>query len=382
MTRYADVDHPAAERGGRASLTGALISILLALLAAALILIPLSRVDAAVNRKDMATTRTDTGLPSWYQGANGLRVTTCTEGAICALEDPTLPQGEVVYWAGEASIPVGRRSVDLIMAVEGSFMNPDGTDAEAPGPDTIPITGSVILARASGLAPNAAYRITYPYGTMTIRTDNRGRFRKIIENGCDLEGAGETCNFRLALQNPVFDSLLRWDPSVAPRPPAGFLGDPEVTHRVVGGPVENRAGNPQNYFQVERLLRGGRTDRVGRTGQFSITGQVINPLPTDVTLSAKPAKVTAGRATRLSGRLKTTLGRNLAGKRVVITRKVAGTTSFRAVRGGRFTTRADGSFNLRVANVRKPTVYRGKFAGERGELWPSGDGTLVRVTRR
>lgn len=383
MTRYASVNHRKGEWGGRAPLIKALLAVLLALLVAALVLVPLSRVEAAVNRKAVAQARTADGLPSWYQDANGIRVTTCTDDpALCAIEDPTVPQGEIVYWAGEASMPVGvGGQARLVMAVEGSFMNPDGTDAQAPGPDTIPLTGSVILARATGLRPNTVYKISHPYGVMKSRTDDRGRFRKIIEHGCDLEGAGETCNFNLALQSPVFGSFLRWDPSVAPKAPAGFLGDPEVAHRVVGSPVKNRAGNPQNYFRIEGPRAGGAGKTVAGTNRFSITGQVINPLPTDITLSAKPAKIKAGRATWLTGKLGTILGQNLAGKSVVITRKVAGTGTFRAVPGGRLTTRADGSFTLRVANVRKSTVYRVQFAGERGELWPSGGSTFVRVMR-
>ncbi len=355
----------------------------LTLLIAVLALIPISRVDAAANRKNVAATRTDTGLPSWYQDANGIRVTTCTEDpALCAIEDPTIPQGEVVYWAGEASMPAGLGGeARLVMAVEGSFINPDGTDATAPGPDTIPITGSVILARAEGLRPNTVYTVSHPYGVMRATTDASGRFRRIIEHGCDLAGAGETCNFRLALQNPLFGSFLRWDHSVPPRAPAGFLGDPEVAHKVVGSPVKNRAGNPQNYFRIEGPRAGGPGRRVVGTNRFFITGRIIDPIPAAVSISAKPSGIKVGRATRLSGKLNTILGQNLSGKRVVITRKVAGTNSFRVVPGGRLTTRRDGSFTLRVANVRKSTVYRVRFAGERGELWPSADTTRVRVTR-
>jgi hypothetical protein len=250
-----------------------LFAVLAALLVAAIALVPqASKAHAALDRRNVSVAKEANGLPVWYQDAKARRVFQCTDAAMCGAEGTA---AEVVYWAGEASIPVGRKGIDLVMAVEGSFMNPDGTDATAPDNETIPVTGSVLLSRGDGLKPNAAYRITYPYGVMQVRTDNTGKFRKLIENGCDIE-AGQTCNPRLALSSPIFKGFLRWDPKVGAKAPAGFYGNPEVAHPVVGSP------SGTNYLKVE-LVRPGKTPDIviGKTSRFSITGQKTRGVQTD-----------------------------------------------------------------------------------------------------
>jgi hypothetical protein len=252
----------------------------LAALVVAIALMPqAAKARVAPDRRNVSVAKEANGLPVWYRDARALRVFQCTDAAMCGAEPPAADQeaapAEVIYWAGEASIPVGRKGIDLVMAVEGSFMNPDGTEATAPDNETIPVTGSVLLSRGDGLKPNAAYRITYPYGVMQVRTDNTGKFRKLIENGCDIE-AGQTCNPRLALSSPIFKGFLRWDPKVGAKAPAGFYGNPEVAHPVVGSP------SGTNYLKVE-LVRPGKTPDIviGKTSRFSITGQKTRGVQTD-----------------------------------------------------------------------------------------------------
>jgi beta propeller repeat protein len=84
-----------------------------------------------------------------------------------------------------------------------------------------------------------------------------------------------------------------------------------------------------------------------------------------VSLSASPAVLKYGAATKLSGRLLAG-GRPLSGKRVVLERRPSGADGFKAVSGGRLTTAADGTFRLAGLKPKKNTLYRVRYGGERG----------------
>lgn len=211
------------------------------------------------------------GLPVSYTDARGHKAFQClSDQALCAIEDPNAI-GEVVYWAGETSMPVGKADArgrqgqaSLVMSVEGAY--------ESPATFTDPITGSVILVKADGLRPNTVYKVSHPYGNFQVRTNGDGEFPRnrntLAEAGCDIEPGGE-CDFGLALESPVFNNFLRWDTGA----PAGYYGDPEVNHKVVGSLVKNAAGKPQNYFRIEGPAAGGAGKAVKTTARFSVAGQ-------------------------------------------------------------------------------------------------------------
>ncbi len=271
--------------GNRAAILKVSIIALLALVVALIALAPqgAGAQTAPVDRRNVSANNEDNGLPRWYRDARGKLAFQClSDQALCAIEDPALID-EVVYWAGEASMPVGRADARgrqgealLVMAVEGAF--------ETPETASDPITGSVILVRARGLRPNTVYKVSHPYGNFSVRTNDRGQFprnaKTLVEHGCDIE-PGDICNFRLALRSPVFNNFLRWDPNVAPAAPQGYYGDPEVGHRVVGSLIKNKAGKPQNYFRIEGPAAGGAGKTVKQTGRFFITGQKFRDVDTN-----------------------------------------------------------------------------------------------------
>ena len=94
-----------------------------------------------------------------------------------------------------------------------------------------------IRFRVEGLQPNAEYTITHPYGKDKIETDEEGEI-----NYTEDIGAGGP--FSAALSSRI-GTFLKWDPAVGPQAPAGYVGNPDVAHKIVGG------YNNQNYFRIE-----------------------------------------------------------------------------------------------------------------------------------
>jgi hypothetical protein len=245
----------------RPAMLRALIVAILALVVGALALAPQAWGQAAPDRRNVSAAEEPAGtpgagLPVWYQDANGTRVFQCLgDQVLCAIEDPAAID-EIIYWAGETSMPVGNAGeARLVMAVEGAF------DAEAGG---APITGSEIRVDAEGLRPNTSYRVTHPYGSFQVRTDGQGAFRRLNGAGCDIE-VGDDCNFRAALQHPIFRNFLRVDGAR----PQNYMGNPELPRPVVGSPTGN------NFFRIDGPGAGGGRDSRAQVNRFSIVGQLV-----------------------------------------------------------------------------------------------------------
>lgn len=258
---------------GKASpLKKALLAAFAALMLSTAALAPQAGAQVApVDQRAVSGENEANGLPVSYTDARGHKAFQClSDQALCAIEDPNAID-EVVYWAGGASMPVGKADArglqgqaSLVMSVEGAF-DPDAGGA--------PITGGLIQVRADGLRANTVYKVSHPYGNFQVRTNDRGQFprnanKTLVEHGCDI-ALGEECDFGLALGSKVFNNFLRWDTGA----PAGYYGDPEVNHKVVGSLVKNAAGKPQNYFRIEGPAAGGAGKAVKTTARFSVAGQ-------------------------------------------------------------------------------------------------------------
>ena len=246
------------------------VALLVALVAAA------SQVGAQTPPPDQRAVSTEeeaNGFPVSYTDAKGKKAFQCLgDQELCAIEDPNNIQ-EVVYWSAAANMPVGlpdaqgrRGQASLLMSVEGAF---------DPAAGNAPTTAGLILIQADGLRPNTVYTVIFPYGKFRVTTNERGQFPRnaqtLREAGCDLE-PGETCDFSLALRSQVFNNFLRWDPAVAPAAPAGYHGDPNVLHEVVGSLIRDSRGNLQNYFRIEGP-NAGNTRPAAQANRFSVTGQ-------------------------------------------------------------------------------------------------------------
>lgn len=109
--------------------------------------------------------------------------------------------------------------------------------------------------------------------------------------------------------------------------------------------------------------------------------RILAPLKTEITLKADPGTLQPGRSTRLSGKLATARGSNLAGEEVILEQKPAGSDAgFRELAA--LTTRSDGTFRLSGVKPSKNTVSRASFAGDAPDgLQVSRSSTLVKLKR-
>ena len=126
-------------------------------------------------------------------------------------------------------------------AVEGAFTG------GGPVPGDQMVFGRIRFSVTGGLCPNSEYVFTSPYGADHFTSDASGAVRRAQATddiGC-APLPGETCDWTLALSSRVLGGLLRWDPSVAPAAPAGYLGDAATLHTVVGCAVLARRRRPR-----------------------------------------------------------------------------------------------------------------------------------------
>ena len=193
-----------------------------------------------------------TGFPDWYQDATGLQLQLCLDGlpaCSAVASDLVAPDGEAFWWRGQADLSSGSLKAKLALAQEAAFL--DG--------------GRITFARArvtiTGGRPGTTYTIRHPYGTLTVTTDANGVGRSPDPDiGC----AAAPCDFATALGGPL-GPFLHWDPTVAPAPPAGYVGDAATPHRVVGSPTGF------NAF----ALTGGGLDLT--TDQLTVEGKLAGP---------------------------------------------------------------------------------------------------------
>lgn len=210
------------------------------------------------------------GFPVWYQDSTGLALELCLNlrdllcPAFPSNVDPRLPVSfpsnfpeEAFWWSGEAQVSVdGGGSVLLVLALEAAFAN------EAPRAGDR-LAFARLRIRGRGL-PLGTYRITHPYGVQTFNVNTTaGRQINFTED----TGAATVENFNTALSGPVGPFLI-WDPEIPPAAPAGYVGNPNFLHEVVGSPLGT------NFLKVERQVAGGEFVTVGFTDLFALSGKV------------------------------------------------------------------------------------------------------------
>jgi hypothetical protein len=237
------------------------------------------------------------GFPSWYQDGNGLTLEICLDplDPLCLPMDDVDPDQpvsfpsnfphEAFWWAADSSVsfPAGG-SVSLVLAMEAAFANdvPQAGDR---------ISFARVRIRGQGL-PLGKYRITHPYGQQTFDvTTLDGRQINFTDDvGIEPEV------FTGAL-NGAIGPFLVWDPAVAPAAPAGYVGDPNTPHRVVGSPLNT------NFFRVERIDVSPNV--VVTNFDFGVSGKIFTgtgPLPTVPTTSAPVASIIAPQTLSTTGR--------------------------------------------------------------------------------
>jgi len=235
------------------------------------------------------------GFPNWYRDENAVKLSQCidpndpncvvlpdaTFDPAQQLQFPSNFPGEFFYTVADSDIITtpgcnGSNPGKAFMrsAVEGTFLNGDPVDGDQM------TFGRIRFAVTGGLCPNTAYTFTYPYGQETFTTNANGglaRARATNDVGCVPAPPATPCDFSAALSSRVFGGFLRWDPSVAPAAPAGYIGDAATLHKVVGAPYKPDGVTPANYLKI--TAANGAV--VGQTDQFTVMGKLRGPLEAD-----------------------------------------------------------------------------------------------------
>jgi len=185
------------------------------------------------------------GFPSWYKDKNGVRLEPCLDAddpncIMGALPDPNAPvtqddvtgnfPDEFFYQAGNAGIDnVGTGTAgkfgkaSLVASLEGAFFN------GPPEANQQMVFARLRLKVTSGLQPNTEYTFVQPYGERKVKTDPGEDNLFVTE---DIGAAVGT--FDDALKGRIAP-FLKWDPTIAPQAPEGYIGDPNVDHQITGG---------------------------------------------------------------------------------------------------------------------------------------------------
>jgi hypothetical protein len=222
------------------------------------------------------------GFPQFYQDKSGVALEPCianlARGDPCAiaatLPAPTAPvmfpanfPSEWFYWTGNARIrPLAGSNnfrADLTLALEATFGGPTGAAVNG---------DQIVFARFrvrvnGGLVPNASYTVTYPFGVKTFVASTTGTINFTEDQGCGI--TPPACNFASVLPATNAGPFLKWD-ATAPAPPAGFIGDANVTHSVTGSPFNT------NFLRIDGPNVGGPGINTIQTNQFTVTGKTFN----------------------------------------------------------------------------------------------------------
>src|SRR4051795_10827021 len=137
--------------------------------------------------------------------------------------------GEGVWWLADAEVPNAGTGLARF-AKESAFDNDVVEDGHQ-------VSFSRIRFRFTGLIAGDTYRVTHPYGVTELVADpaptGGGRINFTNDVGC----IAPPCGAFPALANDPITAFLRWDPTVAPAAPDGYIGNASVPHRVIGSPL-------------------------------------------------------------------------------------------------------------------------------------------------
>ncbi|WP_223588872.1 Ig-like domain-containing protein [Neobacillus bataviensis] len=236
----------------------------------------------------------DNGYPVWYEDSQGTRLQLCLDAndPFCAIvsgdiPDPSKPVSlkagnfpeEAFYQLASSTInlPNGG-SADGTFALEAAFANGPAIDGEQ-------IVFGRVRFKADGLSPNQTYTFTHPYGIDILRADGTGSLKFTEDIGLN-GGFNEVLKSRIG-------TFLQWDTGA----PAGYIGDPNVDHKIIGGI------NNQNFFRINGpgIGTGSCGPDCAQTDFFSVMGkqatiagvEIAPPVVNDVTDQATSVTGTA-----------------------------------------------------------------------------------------
>ena len=220
-------------------------------------------------------------FPSWYMDENGIALGLCLDSTFCVFDpivgtpfSTTIGFGEkAFYWSADATLSGSGATGSLNMALVASF---SGSTTEAVPADGEQITFlQIVVGPLTGLTAGSVYTVTHPFGVLeNLVADGTGQ---IPLQKQDIGCASQPCDFTAVLRTGI-GPFLRWDSS-APAPPTGFIGNPTVTHKVIGSPFGT------NIFRVDGPNAGGSGVNTKQTDLFEVQGNIFTgtlPIPLSV----------------------------------------------------------------------------------------------------
>ncbi|MGZ3605578.1 MAG: Ig-like domain-containing protein [Thermodesulfobacteriota bacterium] len=230
--------------------------------------------SASAELTDLGLVNSTNGFPFWYMDENGVGLELClAAGGNCVFDPPiannifsqVIGFGEnAFYWSAEADLIGSGANGSLNLALVAGF---SGSTTEP-----IPANGEqitfflIVVGPITGLTPGGIYTVTHPYGVLTnLIADSSGT---IPAQRQDIGCAAAPCDFTPVLKTGM-GPFLRWDPTILPAAPSGFIGDPTVTHKVIGSPFHT------NLFRIDGPNAGGSGVNTKQTDLFKVQGKLF-----------------------------------------------------------------------------------------------------------
>jgi hypothetical protein len=220
----------------------------------------------------------DNGFPSWYRDSNNVRLELCTDlnDALCngmgTLPNPDAPTSFPDNFPDEAFYQLADNTFNLTSTGAKVVVSTNLEAAFATGP-VIPGDQMVFgRIRIRFDAPaGQRFRVTQPYGVDDVTSDDKNRVFVTEDTGITPGAFGQALGGRVG-------PFLKWDPNVAPSAPAGYIGNPAVTHTVVGSPYNT------NFVRIEQLdpTTGAVIGQIGFSDQFTLQGRLATNAGVDV----------------------------------------------------------------------------------------------------
>src|SRR4029078_11360462 len=152
-------------------------------------------------------------------------------------------------------------NAQMIIALEGAFNTPGMEIGQQS------VFGRVRIRVRNSLKPNTNYKFTTPYGSEIIQAEGDGS----IFFTADIGNLGAPSDFSEALLSKPWP-FLPWAPNPlnpADKPPAGFIGDPNVAHKIVPGP----GGSVLRMAELH--ASGAVVATIDQTDLFTVAGRIL-----------------------------------------------------------------------------------------------------------
>jgi hypothetical protein len=238
----------------------------------ATLVVPANAALAPAAAGPIGATDAATGFPSYYKDASGTQVKLCIDNPLCvggALPNPgaasiatsNLPD-EAFYAYADAAITLdGGGSLKWRAVLEGTWLAGEVVDGDQMTFTRIQLTGSKI--NLTRYPKDTVLTAHTPYGDITGAVTKDGTLTRNRKESAP--GIPENAFIRPATETTTGygNTFLKWDAGA----PAGFLGDPNVTHTVTGA----KAGQ----LNEVRVYRGATAVSPAVKG-FTVGGQVAS----------------------------------------------------------------------------------------------------------